>query len=497
MSDILVKLSPTSADSYRDFLKIKSLPRYRIKGHTAYVPEEYAATLGIGRDESATLPYDPLPALFDYQGDIARLAIRKRKFAVFAACGMGKCLIALEFLRHCAAVLPVGQKALYVCPPMVIKQTLDEAARFYGSTLPIERVRAADLPAWTQGAGARVGITNYEAISPAVRRGNLGCLVLDESSCLKSHYGKWGTRLVEIGKGVPYKLCLTGTPAPNDRIEYATTAVFLDQSPTVNAFLARYFVNRGETNERWELKAHALRPFYRSLSHWCIFLESPATYGWKDNVGVIPPIEVHVHDVPLTEGQRALVCRAGGDMYGTPGGIVSRAKLSQLAKGRFEGEQVESNKAAFIRALVDTWPDESTLIWCKYNAEQDLLEKAFPGAASMRGETPEAVREKMVADFQAGRARVLISKEKILGFGINLQRATRQVFSACEDSYEKYHQCVKRSNRIGSTRPLSVHIPVTPVERAMVDNVLRKARQVDEDTREQERIFKEVGHAAW
>jgi hypothetical protein len=79
----------------------------------------------------------------------------------------------------------------------------------------------------------------------------------------------------------------------------------------------------------------------------------------------------------------------------------------------------------------------------------------------------------------------------VLGFGLNLQVATRQVFSGLQDSFESYYQAVKRSNRIGSTVPLNVHIPVTELERPMVDTVLRKAKQVQSDTEEQERIFKE------
>ena len=55
----------------------------------------------------------------------------------------------------------------------------------------------------------------------------------------------------------------------------------------------------------------------------------------------------------------------------------------------------------------------------------------------------------MIADFQAGRRRVLISKPKVLGFGLNLQIATRQVFSGLQDSYESFYQAVKRSNRYG------------------------------------------------
>jgi hypothetical protein len=40
---------------------------------------------------------------------------------------------------------------------------------------------------------------------------------------------------------------------------------------------------------------------------------------------------------------------------------------------------------------------------------------------------------------------------------------------------------------------LNVHIPVTEAERPMMDNVLRKAHRVHEDTMEQERLFKEIG----
>jgi hypothetical protein len=91
----------------------------------------------------------------------------------------------------------------------------------------------------------------------------------------------------------------------------------------------------------------------------------------------------------------------------------------------------------------------------------------------------------------------LITKPKILGFGLNLQVCTRQVFSGLKDSYEEFYQAVKRSNRIGSTRPLNVHIPVTELEMAFVDNVLRKSDRVEADTKEQEELFKEIGHACF
>jgi superfamily II DNA or RNA helicase len=484
-----IVVDPSNIDDYRKFLAVKSLPSFRCAGRELSFPDEYASLVnGEAKKPAAARKYKPWPGLFDYQRDIAAMAIQKRKFAIFADCGLGKTMMLLEFMRHAAKVLPTHKRLLIVCPLMVVRQTLAEAAKFYEGELDIEHVPAAELADWLKGEGNRLGITNYDALTDDLKQGCLGCLVLDESSVLKSHYGKWGQVCLNLGAGLDWKLCLTGTPAPNDRIEYANHAVFLDAFPTINAFLARYFVNRGQTQERWVLKPHAIGPFYRALSHWSIFLANPETYGWKDNAGKIPPIITHIHHVDMTQGQRDAVLSATGELFVTSaGGITKRSKLAQIGKGT---KGIASDKPVFIRSLVESWPTESTIIWCLYNEEQDGIAKMFPDAANIDGSTPIGERERLIADFKAGTRRILISKPKILGFGLNLQIATRQIFSGLQDSYESYYQAVKRSNRVGSTRPLNVHIPVTEVEVPMIESVLRKADRVQADTDEQEKLFK-------
>lgn len=82
-----------------------------------------------------------------------------------------------------------------------------------------------------------------------------------------------------------------------------------------------------------------------------------------------------------------------------------------------------------------------------------------------------------------------------MGFGLNLQVCTQMVFSSLQDSYEEYHQAVKRANRYGSTRPLNVHIPFTAIELPMIENVMRKAKAVQSDTETQQRLFRENSFA--
>lgn len=489
-----IELDTGSIESYRKFLKVRELPTYRFNGHTASFPDEYAAMMDLVEGPKRTTKYAPSDFTFDYQSAIARRAIEKRKYCVFADCGLGKSIMAFEYALAAAKAIGKRRCVLIVSPAMVVSQTIAEAKRFYGDKLPIVRVPSGSLNEWLASGKEQIGITNYEAFNNTVNRGRLGAIVIDESSMLKSHYGKWGTAIIELAKGLEWKLAMTGTPAPNDRIEYANHAVLMDAFPTVNSFLARYFVNRGQTDNRWEIKPHAIEPFYRDLSHWCIFLTNPATYGWKDNTETLPPIHVHIHDVPLTSEQQTLAQDKTGELFVTKiGGICSRNRLASLSKG-FDGENsIPTEKPEYMRRLIDSWPEESTIIWCLYNREQEIIEATFPEAASMSGDTPMEDRERIIEDFKSGKTRILISKPKILGFGLNLQIATRQVFSGLQDSYEQFYQAVKRSNRYGATRPLNVHIPITSLERPMVDTVLSKAKRVQHDAEEVERIFK---HAA-
>jgi len=489
-------LNPRSIDDYRTFLKVKRLPIYDIRGREVWFPDEYASEVGLRVERQEDRPIEIAEHCFDYQRDGSIIAIRRRKYAHFWRPGLGKTNALFEHVRHARKCLPAEKRCLIVSPLMVIEQTLEEAAKFYPQ-LAIEQVRARDLKAWLKCDGG-IGITNYEAMTDDLERGNLGYLGLDEASLLKSHYGKWGQVILRLGRGLEWKLCLTGTPAPNDRIEYANHAVFLDHHPNVNSFLARYFVNRGETQERWELKPHALEPFYRGLSHWSLFLNDPATYGWKGNSEPLPPIRVHVEHYEMTpEQEAAYKAMTGNLVVCRPGGIGSRSKLSQLAKGRHNGDDIDTNKFEHIKRLLASWPNESTIVWCKFNDEQDRMAKELPQAGSIDGRTPHEERMRIIHDFKAGRLKTIITKPKLMQFGLNLQICTRHVWSTLQDSYEEFWQGCCRSNRVGSTKPLDVHIPVNDLERPMVDTVLSKAKRVNHDMEEQEAIFKRCGLTTW
>jgi hypothetical protein len=84
------------------------------------------------------------------------------------------------------------------------------------------------------------------------------------------------------------------------------------------------------------------------------------------------------------------------------------------------------------------------------------------------------VKEQRLADFAAGRFRVLVSKPSICGFGLNWQHAARMSFVGVTDSWEAYYQAVRRCWRFGQRQEVHVHVFASEAEGAVVANLKRK-----------------------
>ncbi|HEY7825088.1 MAG TPA: helicase, partial [Acidimicrobiia bacterium] len=75
-------------------------------------------------------------------------------------------------------------------------------------------------------------------------------------------------------------------------------------------------------------------------------------------------------------------------------------------------------------------------------------------------------------------------KPQIAGFGMNFQNCHRMIFLGLGDSYESYYQSIRRCWRFGQTKPVDVHIVVSQLETAIVQNVKRKENEASRWQRE-------------
>ncbi len=395
----------------------------------------------------ASLPsFRTPPMLFDWQAACARWAMKKGRAALFEDCGLGKTFQQIAWADN------VPGRTLILAPLCVAEQTVMEGAK-----LGIEIVYAQSQ---SHAAGARIVITNYERLD-GFDPGQFHGVVLDESSILKSFDGKTRSKLIAMFARTPYRLCCTATPSPNDIAELANHAEFLGLM-TRAEFLATWFVH---DDAGWRMKGHARTPFYRWLASWAVALRKPSDIGYSDDGFELPPLDIIDHVVE------------GGD----PGGVLFPELGLKGITGRQKARRASIDDRCDLVAELARGP-EQWLLWCGLNTEGEALAERIDGCVNVEGSDTYEVKKRAILGFVAGDVRVLCTKMKIAGFGMNFQHCHHMAFVGLGDSYEQYYQAMHRCHRFGQQYPVDAHIVVSNSERAVVSNVRRKQSEAQEMT---------------
>ncbi len=127
---------------------------------------------------------------------------------------------------------------------------------------------------------------------------------------------------------------------------------------------------------------------------------------------------------------------------------------------------------------------DHSVVWCHLNAEGDLLEKLIPNAVQVAGRHTDEEKEERLSDFSKGKIRVLVTKSKLGGFGLNWQHCNHMT-EFPDHSFEAHYQRIRRCWRFGQKRPVKVDMVTTAAESRVVKNMRRKEIQM-------ESMFKEL-----
>ena len=389
--------------------------------------------------------------LFDWQRRIVAWALRRGRAALFEDCGLGKTAQQVEWAAQ--VVRRTGKAVLILAPLAVSEQTVREGEKF-GHAVH----RCDDAAGVVECA---INVTNYERLDKFSADPFAG-IVLDESSILKAYDGKTRRQITDFAKGIPYRLCCTATPAPNDLVELCNHAEFLDIM-SGKEILALFFRQDGNTTHAWRLKGHAVNAFWRWMAEWSVAIRKPSDLGFPDDGYNLPELRMHqdtvengVHEGYLFAMEAHTLKERRESRKNSLGARVARA--AELANG--SGEQ---------------W-----LVWCDLNCESEALAAAIPDAREVKGSDSNEWKTGALNDFATGRLRVLVSKPSIAGFGMNFQSCHNVVFVGLSDSYEAFYQAIRRCWRFGQRCEVDCHVICSDADGAVVENIRRKERQSNE-----------------
>lgn len=408
----------------------------------------------IDRPSGFSATYSDLnKALIEFQKQAVIWALKRGRAALFEDCGLGKTFQQLEWARM--VVEYTGKPVLILAPLSVSRQTKAEGRKF-GIDVTICEIQS-DIN--KKG----INITNYEKLHK-FNTSIFSGVVLDESSCLKSYTSKYRTLLIDTFKKIPYRLCCTATPSPNDFVELGNHAEFLGILSR-SEMLSMFFINDSGDTGTWRLKKHAVKEFWKWVCSWAIMIQKPSDLGYDDGGFILPPIQFHEH-----------IVQSGLKKEGF-GLIPAEAKtIQQRRQAKRDSLPGRVKKAAEIVNK----SNEQWIIWCQLNSESDALEKAIKNSVSVQGADSDDHKVNTALGFIQGDPQNIISKSSIYGFGMNWQHCHNVLFVGLSDSYEEYYQAIRRCWRFGQEFPVNVHVVSSEAEGAIVKNIKNKEQKAQQ-----------------
>ena len=415
--------------------------------------QEFLKNKDIIDKQSGFVPESLNPMLYDFQSVIVKWACKRGRAAIFADCGLGKTPMQLEWANQVHK--HTNQPILILAPLAVSKQTQREGLKF---NINVQICESQD------DVINGINITNYEKLHK-FDPGSFVGIVLDESSILKSYTGKFRNFIIESFQKTPYKLACTATPAPNDFVELGNHAEFLNVLSR-SEMLSLFFINDTANVGTWRLKGHGEDKFWKWLCSWAVMLSKPSELGFDDSGFLLPELNIIEHVIE----------------FGKPlDGCLFPQKAETLGERRQARRESINEKIEMIKQIVTA--DESWIVWCDLNNESESISKSI-NATEITGAQSNEDKEGRMLGFSSGLHRIICTKPKLAGFGMNWQHCHNVIFAGLSDSYEAFYQAIRRCWRFGQKHPVNCHIITTDIEGNVVENIKRKEADAQRMRRE-------------
>jgi len=390
--------------------------------------EEFVITKKhLGSSNGITPTFIP-DMMFDFQKYIAERIIKKGRHAAFLDTGTGKTIIELTVAMN--YVIHTNKPSLIITPLAVADQHLAEAEKF--GINDVEHTRDGKF-------NGKIILINYERLH-YLNPSDFGCVILDESSILKNFDGAIKQQITSFLKNVRYRYLFTATPSPNDFIELGTSSEALGLMGYTD-MLTRFFANNEnnirpqDIGNKWYLKPHAYNDFFEWVSSWSVSMRMPSDLGFDDSRFILPNLKIKDHyvrnDKNWVENGQIL-------MFGKM--AKSRSDITQ--------EQRMTIENRCERAVELASKHESSVYWCNYNAEGDLLKELDKNSFQISGSMNIDKKEELLRAFAKGEIKKLITKPKMTSFGLNWQHCNHTTYFPTF-SYEQWYQSIRRFWRFG------------------------------------------------
>ena len=483
--------------------------------------------------------------------------------ALFGDCGTGKTFMAVTFAD---SLIKSGQKWVFVvvCPVNLITHVwIEDALKFSDLTTaslrePATRMAAQD---WPVGADRKDPVVRETAAAATRKRrltllkerfakdadlyvinpenlrdkpkekrvldlckrkqkdGYKICLIIDESSKLKSRTSRTYLSIKRIRAFCERCIIMTGTPSPNGVLDLWAQFSVLDNGKTIHPSFIDYraevareitlrgltYVGRGGKNvpvTKWEQRPGAAQRIYQTIEPRMIRFRTEDCIDLPPKHFILRDVEMNAEQASIYDDMENMLF---AELEGVP--ITARVAATKLLKlreitGGFvisdAGQDMplgaDSPKMVELDTLLeqsiadkmgDEGPPSKALIWAQYQWECKTLVKRYArsyGAKGLFGGISSGAKDAAIAAFKSDpKCRVLVCHPASAGHGLTLIEANYAFYYSMSYNFEEFYQSYRRMSRKGQTRTMTYYFLVCPgtIDEELIEAIRAKKNLSD------------------
>lgn len=458
------------------------------------------------------------PEMWPAQREAVEFCLQRPAAMLDMEMGTGKTRTAIEVIKAREDV----RRVLVVCPKVVVPVWGRECAKYLdpgtyqvherSPSVTVARTAEAVRGVLDRDPGdvLELLVVNYDSVwrrplgdvlYGAAKRGGLDMVVLDESHRAKAAGSKVSRYLAMLGKAVPYRLCLSGTPMANSPLDVYGQYRFLDRSifgTNHNVFLYRYAIRGGESGHQiiGLRNQQELMEKFRSIAYTCRMDDVKDRAKLPD---ALPPVRVPVSLPPkdmrsMRELSEKFVAECGDGVVAVKNVLVKLLRLQQMCSGFCEVvdgpledprmEEINTSKRDALTSIVeDLDPRSRLVVFCVFRHDLDAVSEVAGACGRLYFEL--SGREHRVDGWRASEGGLVAVQIQAGAEGVDMTCASHAVYFSLPHSLALYNQSRARLYRPGQTRPVSfMHLVAEgTVDEAMYASLMRK-RDVIESIRD-------------
>ena len=417
---------------------------------------------------------------FPYQHE-AFLAIKDKPYAaIFHEQGLGKTKIAMDLLLYWLDKRDIDTVMI------VTKKTL--VANWVGEFDTHTNLRPKVLDTkkksnyFVLNSAARVIVTNFETISTEQDRLQLFlktrnvAIIIDESTKIKNPESKLTQDFFAISALFKIKVIMTGTPVANRPYDIWAQIYFLDEGHSLGTNFAEFKAMCDLSNDLQEDESKRMI-FEDSVAGIYNKIKDFSVRETKNSGIITLPSKIY-HDVTVGFEQKQFemyeTLRKEMELTLTRGDETILDESTETIKRLLRLVQITSNpklidesyvgesaKEELLDQLIERIisQDEMVIVWSIYTGNIDMFCKKYAkyGAVKITGKMAVEERNKSVAAFKSGKAKLLFATPQSAKEGLTLTIANNAIFYDRGFNLDDYLQAQDRIHRISQKRDCHIY----------------------------------------